>query len=70
MSYQNPGRMGLIGAPTYPMLRDAAQTSLMEVLNRNRIPFEWNRGESYLVMKETGSKILLRAVEEFERLRG
>jgi len=52
------------------MLRDAAQTALFEVLNRNRIPFEWNRGESYVVMKETGSKILLRAVEEFERLRG
>jgi hypothetical protein len=62
--------MGLIGAPTYPMLRDAAQTALIEVLDRNRIPYEWNRSESYLLMKETHSKILLRAVDEFERLRG
>ena len=24
LSYQNPGRTGLIGAPTYPMLRDSS----------------------------------------------
>jgi hypothetical protein len=70
LSYINPGRMGLIGAPTYPMLRDATVAGLLEILDRNRIPYELNRGDNYLVMKETKSKILFRAVEEFERLRG
>jgi hypothetical protein len=70
LSYVNPGRTGLVGAPTYPMLRDATQAALLEILNRNHIPYELNRAEQCLVMQETKSKILFRAVEEFERLRG
>lgn len=70
LSYLNPGRTGLVGAPTYPMLRDATVAALLEVLERNQIPHTVNRGENYLVMSQTGSKILFRAVEEFERLRG
>ena len=70
LSYLNPGRTGLIGAPTYPMLRDATQAALLEILERNRIPHELNRAENFLVLRETRSKILFRAVEEFERLRG
>jgi hypothetical protein len=52
------------------MLRDATQTALFEVLGRNRIPYDFNRAENFLVMRETKSRILFRAVEEFERLRG
>lgn len=70
LTYLNPGRTGLIGAPTYPMLRDATQTALIEILDANRIPYEWNRAENFLVLRETRSRILFRAVEEFERLRG
>jgi PBSX family phage terminase large subunit len=70
LSYLNPGRTGLIGAPTYPMLRDATVAALLESLVKNGIPHEVNRAENFLVMKETRSKILFRAVEEFERLRG
>jgi PBSX family phage terminase large subunit len=70
LSYLNPGRTGLIGAPTYPMLRDATVASLLEALVKNGIPHEVNRAENFLVMKETRSRILFRAVEEFERLRG
>lgn len=70
LTYLNPGRTGLIGAPTYPMLRDATVAALMDVLDRNRIPYRVNRAENYLVLKETRSKILFRAVDEFERLRG
>ncbi|MGA3043871.1 MAG: hypothetical protein ABSF54_24110, partial [Bryobacteraceae bacterium] len=32
LSYKNQGRLGLIGAPTYPMLRDATQTTLFALL--------------------------------------
>ena len=70
LSYLNPGRQGLIGAPTYPMLRDATLTSFLEVLNRNRIRHELNKSESVLLMKDTGSRIYFRAVDDFERLRG
>jgi hypothetical protein len=70
LTYQNPGRLGLLGAPTYPMLRDATQASLLEILDVNEIPYEHNKAENLLVMKETRSRILFRSVEEFERLRG
>jgi hypothetical protein len=60
----------LIGAPTYPMLRDATVAALIEALNRNDIDYELNRAENYLTVRATKSKILFRAVEEFERLRG
>ena len=70
LAYLNPGRTGLMGAPTYPMLRDATQAAFLEILDRNRIPYEWNRAESFIQLRETRSKILFRAVEEFERLRG
>jgi phage terminase large subunit len=70
LSYLNPGRAGLIGSPTYPMLRDSTLTALLETLNDNGIPFELNKADFVLTMKHTGSRILLRAVDEFERLRG
>src|SRR5580693_8432491 len=70
LSYQNPGRTGLIGSPTYPMLRDSTLTALLEALNDNEVPFELNKAENVLTMTDSGSRILLRAVDEFERLRG
>lgn len=70
LTYLNPGRLGLLGAPTYPMLRDATQAALLEILDANRIPFEHNKAENTLLMKDTGSRILFRPVDEFERLRG
>ena len=70
MSYMNPGRLGLLGAPTYPMLRDATQAALLEVLESNNIPYEHNKAENTLVMLDTQSRILFRPVDEFERLRG
>jgi len=57
LSYLNPGRTGLIGAPTYPMLRDATQAALLDILTRNRIPYELNRAENYLVLSEAASRL-------------
>lgn len=52
------------------MLRDATLTSFLEVLTSNGIRHEFNKSESVLLMKDTGSRIYFRAVEDFERLRG
>jgi hypothetical protein len=70
LSYVNAGRLGLLGAPTYPMLRDATQAALFEILESNDVPYEHNKAENTLVMLDTRSRILFRPVEEFERLRG
>lgn len=70
LSYINAGLLGLIGAPTYPMLRDATLTSFTALLRDNDIPYDFNKSESVMTMKDSGSKILFRAVNEFEGLRG
>src|SRR5882724_3740683 len=70
MSYLNPGRTGLVGAPTYPMLRDATLHAMFEVLRSNDIPYEYGKTENILVMSDTGSRILFRPLDDFERLRG
>src|SRR5450631_2359854 len=53
LSYQNPGRMGLIGSPTYPMLRDSTLASLLEILETNELPFELNKSDYVLTMKDS-----------------
>lgn len=70
MAYLNPGRLGLIGAPTYPMLRDATQRTLLDVLDEKRIPYELNKAENSLIFADTKSKVVFRSVDDFERLRG
>lgn len=70
LSYLNPGRQGLIGAPTYPMLRDATLAATVAILDTARIPYEYNKAENILLIHETQSRILFRSLDEFERLRG
>jgi hypothetical protein len=70
LSFINAGRTGLLGAPTYPMLRDATSATLLEVLDTSRIPYEYNKAENTLAFRDTGSKILFRPLEDYERLRG
>jgi hypothetical protein len=70
LSVVNAGRTGLLGAPTYPMLRDATLTALREILDGTELRYEHNKSENTIFFRDTGSRILLRAVDEFERLRG
>jgi hypothetical protein len=70
LSYLNAGRHGLLGAPTYPMLREATQTTLFEILDQEGIPYDYNKAENALRMRDTNSRILFRPVDDFERLRG
>lgn len=70
LAYVNPGRVGLLGAPTYPMLRDATLTALIETLASNEIPYALNRSDMVLTFRDTSSKVLLRSLDEYERLRG
>jgi len=52
------------------MLRDATQQSFFEVLEENDIPYTFCKSEGVLKFTETGSRILFRSMDEFERLRG
>ncbi|HEY7387139.1 MAG TPA: terminase family protein [Bryobacteraceae bacterium] len=71
LSLENRGRMGLLGAPTFPMLRAATQATLFDILEEHKVPFQFNKSENLLTLTQWDkSKILFRPVEEFERLRG
>jgi hypothetical protein len=70
LAHINPGRLGLVGAPTFPMLRDATMSTFFEILDTNSVPFEHHKAENILRLKTCNSRIILRSVDEFERLRG
>src|ERR1041384_5743176 len=69
-SYIDHGRTGLIGAPTYPMLRDSTQATFFDLWEANQVPYTLNKSTITVVMQDTGSKILFRSLDEYERLRG
>jgi hypothetical protein len=70
LCYQNPSRCGLIGAPTYAMLRDATQKALFEALEETKTPFSFHKSENSLLLKEVDSTVLFRSLDEYEHLRG
>ena len=69
-AYCNIGRTGLIGAPTYPMLRDATMVTFSDLCESSGLPFRLNKSTSTITMTDIGSRILFRSLDEFERLRG
>jgi hypothetical protein len=52
------------------MLRDATQKPLFEALEKNDVPYSFNKAENTLFLKRPRSTVLFRSMEEFERLRG
>jgi PBSX family phage terminase large subunit len=70
----NPGCIGLVGAPTFPMLRDATQRALFDTLERQRIDYAFNQSRNILTFPENsvfeGAQILFRSMDHFERIRG
>ena len=70
LSHRNQGRCGLLGAPTFPMLRDATQRALLETLEEANVPFSFNKSENSLLLLEPRSTILFRSLDDYERLRG
>ena len=70
VALKNPGRTGLLGAPTYPMLRDVTLTTLVGILEGSAIPYDLNKSAFTIRLTETGSTILFRSLDDHERLRG
>jgi hypothetical protein len=70
LSVVNPGRLGLIGAPTYPMLRDITQRALFDELEEAGIPFRFYKQENRMILEDMGSEIIFRSLDNPERLRG
>ena len=70
----NPGRTGLIGAPTYPMLADATMRSILDALESEGIEYTYNRSRHVLQFPNDGvfrgATVLCRTMDQPERLRG
>jgi terminase large subunit-like protein len=65
---EDPGSLGLIGAPTYPMLRDATQRAFLALLPRPLIR-RYHRAEERLLL-HNGSEVLFRSLDTPDRARG
>jgi hypothetical protein len=64
----HPGSLGLIGAPTYPMLRDATQRAFFALLGEDA-GYTYHKSEGRLTLPN-GSEILFRSLDEPDRVRG
>ncbi len=69
-SYINRGRQGVLAAPTLAMLRDATLTGLFRMLEEHDVEYEFRKSDGELEISRTGTTVLLRSLEEPERLRG
>jgi hypothetical protein len=68
--FWNRGLLGLIGAPTYPLLRDATRRTFLEILELEEIPYSFNKNENRITLLDPGSEIIFRSLDNYERLRG
>jgi hypothetical protein len=69
-AFINRGRQGVLAAPTFMMLRDATLSGLFAALDEHDVDFELKKTDGELVIKAPGSTMLLRSLDEPERLRG
>ena len=70
LALRNRGCTGLVGAPTYNMMRDATLHAFIETLERNGVAHRMNRSTFTLTLTETRSRILFRSLDDPEKLRG
>ena len=68
--FVNPGRRGVLAAPTFPMLRDATLAALHGFLENQDVEFDLRKSDGELTLQAPLSTVLLRSLEEPERLRG
>lgn len=62
--------LGIVCAPTYPMLRDATQRTLFGMIHDLGIAFEYNKGEKHLTIPGTGHEVLFRSLDDPDNMRG
>ena len=69
-AYLNRGRYGLLAAPTYTMLRDATLASLFGLMDEQEVDYDIRKSDGELDVNSPMATVLLRSLEDPERLRG
>jgi len=64
-----PGTMGMVLAPTYPMLRDATLKTFLDMTEHGGVLRDFNRSEMKVTLTD-GKVILFRSADNADRLRG
>jgi hypothetical protein len=70
LATENPGCQGLLGAPTYRMMRDVTQVAFLRLLDENNIPYAFCKSDNLIRLEALDAEILLRSLDDPERLRG
>ncbi|MFN3323430.1 MAG: terminase large subunit domain-containing protein [Bryobacteraceae bacterium] len=70
LAYLNQGCLGLIGAPTYPMLRDVTRAAFLGILDANGIPHRFLKSENAVYLTEPRAQVIFRSLDHPERLVG
>lgn len=70
LALKNKLRTGLIGAPTYGMLRDATLATFLQLCEEWDVEVELNQAQMTAMLPLTRSKILFRSLDRPEHLRG
>lgn len=70
LAYANRGCLGLIGAPTYPMLRDVTRAAFLGIVEENHVPHRFIKSENAVYLLEPESQIIFRSLDNPERLVG
>ncbi|MBV9158619.1 MAG: terminase family protein [Acidobacteriaceae bacterium] len=68
--YLNRGLQGVFAAPTMAMLRDASLASLFGLMDVQDIDYDLRKSDGELILKAPSSTVLLRSLDEPERMRG
>ena len=68
----NPGHVGIITEPTYPMLRDIFIPEMISALEFEQVEYNFNKSNSIftLIIEGLPTKILCMSAENYERLVG
>lgn len=66
---RQPG-YGLIAAPTYPMLRDSTQRTLLDLMETTPLKFDWHKSDNTITIPASGHTILCRSLDNPETMRG
>ncbi len=62
--------LGMIAAPTYPMLRDATRRTMIEIFELYGLGYELHKTENVITIPRTGHEILCRSLDNPDTLRG
>lgn len=64
-----PG-LGGVFAPTYSMLRDATQRTLLGLFDQLGVGYEFRKGENAVTIPASGHEIIFRSLDDPEKVRG